>query len=424
MAENKINALVLSPEYFGPFWKYVEDDKITDIDFNGTDLWLTNENNERFLGDSSGITPQFINDFSQRVANQVSKPFNKIDNLLEAETDTLRVSILHESAAVSGRSVCLRKTLPTVRYNAKDICASGYCPRPILNLLTNCVLTKMNFVIGGEPGAGKTEFAKFISQFIANNQRVITIEDSPEWHYKEINPGHDCVEMRVNPDFSYADAIKACLRQNPKWIMLSEARSIEAKYLIEAWSTGVNGITTIHTDDIRKIPSRFLNMMANRDDADRLENDVYEFANVALLVRKRKMPDGSIHRYIDQMGFLYREDGKINKIQMLVKNGEIVSYDLPFDIALHLKQADIECPFDCAVIDEQVGNTYHCDMTGIKNDSVDETQIDACKETASVATETQAVPSDDVKSVTKEPVRESVAPKHIPKQILPKHRRM
>lgn len=354
----KQDMLVLEPKYFGPFWKYIEDDDITDVDFNGTDLWITDTKNRRIKIKNHGVTPAFINAFSQRVANQVSKPFNKMNNLLEAETDTLRISILHESAAVSGRSLCLRKSLPTVRITAKSIIRDAYMPRPILNLLTNCIRAKMNFVIGGEPGAGKTEAAKFFTQFIPEEQRVITIEDSPEWHFAEINPGHDCVEMRVNEEFSYAKAIKTCLRQNPKWIMLSEARSVEAKFLIEAWSTGVNGVTTIHTDDIRKIPSRLLNMMANRDDADRLENDIYDFVNVAFLVRRKQMLDGTSHRYIDQMGFLYRDENKENKVMMLVKNGEMVSDELPFDISFRLSRADIGKPFECADIDRLIGDKF------------------------------------------------------------------
>lgn len=429
MADSKINALVLSPEYFGPFWKYVNDDSITDVDFNGTDLWITDDSNRRLKIENAGVTTQFINDFSQRVANQVSKPFNKIDNLLEAETDTLRVSILHESAAVSGRSVCLRKTLPMVRLTAKGMVDTNYCPRPIINLLVNCVLTKMNFVIGGEPGAGKTEFAKFVSQFIPMSQRVITIEDSPEWHYKEINPGHDCVEMRVNSEFPYDKAIKTCLRQNPKWIMLSEARSTEAKYLIEAWSTGVNGITTIHTDDIRKIPSRFLNMMANRDDADRLENDVYDFANVAMLVRKKQMLDGSIRRYIDQMGFLYRENGKVNKIQMLVKNGEVVSYDLPDSIAFRLARAEIENPFDNEMIDKEIGDTYHCDTAKPLIVDVDVNVADQKKEVkpSAVSAVKRSVSEKQKTEKAKPSVPEqtqSVQPKQSPPQILPKRRKL
>lgn len=67
----------------------------------------------------------------------------------------------------------------------------------MLHLLLNCVQAKMNLVFGGEPGAGKTECAKFFMQFIRKEERVITIEDSLEIHYANINPGADAVELRV-----------------------------------------------------------------------------------------------------------------------------------------------------------------------------------------------------------------------------------
>lgn len=123
----------------------------------------------------------------------------------------------------------------------------------------------------GMPGIGKTECVKFFSQYVPGNERVITIEDTMEIRYSVTNPGKDCIEMRVNDRFDYADAIKASLRLNPKWIMLSEARSKEVKYLLEGWSTGVRGMTTLHTDDVRNIPDRILNMLETRVDADRLE---------------------------------------------------------------------------------------------------------------------------------------------------------
>ena len=155
--------------------------------------------------------------------------------MLEADTRELRISIIHEAAAASGTSICIRKSPSMVRMNIERMLEESYCPERILQLLMNCVLAGMNFVFGGEPGAGKTECAKFFMQFIPREERVITIEDSLEIHYRDINPGADAVELRVGEDFSYTDAIKASLRQNPKWLVLSEARSVEVTSLLELY---------------------------------------------------------------------------------------------------------------------------------------------------------------------------------------------
>lgn len=81
--------------------------------------------------------------------------------------------------------------------------------------------------------------------------------------------------------------------------MLSEARSTEVKSLLECWSTGIRGFTTLHTDDVRKIPDRILNMMESRMDADRMENDVYSYVDVGILLRKKMSAEGKLYRYID-----------------------------------------------------------------------------------------------------------------------------
>ena len=93
--------------------------------------------------------------------------------------------------------------------------------------------------------------------------------------------------MKVSDElFGYSDAIKSSLRMIPKWIMLSEERSKEVKYLLESWSTGIHGLTTLHTDDVRSIPDRILNMLESRIDADRMVNDVYQTLDVGVLIRK------------------------------------------------------------------------------------------------------------------------------------------
>lgn len=335
----------LQEEDFGVLLPYIQKKEVTDIDYNGHELWITDLEHGRYRAEVN-VTEEFVEEFTHRIANRVNKPFNRMHNVLEAETKTLRISIVHESAAVSGRSICIRKSLPEVRHTIESMLDTKYCPLPILNLLINCVRAKMNFVFCGEPGVGKTECAKFFSRFIPPNQRAITIEDNLEMHFREINPENDCVELQVSRELSYTDAIKLCLRQNPKWIILSEARSTEVQYLLEQWSTGVCGFTTLHLDDLRNLPDRIMNMIGRAKDAERLENYIYEFVSVGVLIRQRTDEKGRQKRYIDQVCFYDRYRGK-NNIYMLLENGEILSKEIPKDIKRKMERAGIAEPFRC-----------------------------------------------------------------------------
>lgn len=347
----------LGKEYFGPLWKYISNEEITDVDYNGREIWLTNIYNERYRVNQSyvdeNVTVAFVEQFTQRIANVVSQQFNKQNPELEAETSELRVTILHESIARSGRSISIRKTPPVIRLTAEKALQEHYCSQEILAVLINCVLTKMNLIFCGMPGIGKTECVKFFSQYVPGNERVITIEDTMEIRYSVTNPGKDCIEMRVNERFDYADAIKASLRLNPKWIMLSEARSKEVKYLLEGWSTGVRGMTTLHTDDVRNIPDRILNMLETRVDADRLENDIYQAMDVGVLIRKKKGAANQVYRYIDQVCFFDREDGK-NRIFMAVTDGKLVLKEFPGQLLRRFERAGVENPFVCSLLEQQL----------------------------------------------------------------------
>ena len=345
----KISCMEIGKDYFGPLWKFVASEEITDIDYNGREIWLTNIYNERYKVSQEFVdeqmTASFVEQFTQRISNVVSRQFNKRNPQLEAETSDLRVTILHESVARSGRCISIRKTPPVIRLTVDKVLEEEYCSKEILALLINCVQAKMNFTFCGMPGIGKTESLKFFSQFISGNDRVITVEDTMEIRYAVTNPGKDCVELKVNEDtYGYADAIKSSLRLNPKWIMLSEARSKEVKYLLESWSTSVRGMTTLHTDDVRNVPDRILNMLESRIDADRLENDIYQALDIAILIRKKKKEDGTIYRYIDQVCFFLREQEK-NHIVMVVSNGNLLCHSLPNGILQRFEREGIKQPF-------------------------------------------------------------------------------
>ncbi|MCI6648931.1 MAG: ATPase, T2SS/T4P/T4SS family [Lachnospiraceae bacterium] len=346
MAEEK-EKVEISPEFFGPLYQYISDESITDIDFDGRRLWLSDTRNQRYPSDKQ-LPEEFVNAFTKRVANCVSKQFHKQSPVLEAETDTLRITIVHESAAITGRAICIRKSMPFTRLTREGMVRDGYLSDQMINLLINCVHARMNLVFCGEPGVGKTECAKYFSSYIPVEQRVITIEDNPEWHYSLLNPGADSVELRINPVMDYTKAIKTCLRLNPKWMMLSEARSKEVVYLLEGFSTGVRGMTTLHTDDVRKVPDRMMNMAGNLRSEGRLENDIYSFIDVAVLIRRKlkKRDNGAFEliRYVDQIGFFYRENRE-NSCVLVLDQGEPTDCDFPEVIKKKFAEAHIDDPY-------------------------------------------------------------------------------
>lgn len=331
-------------ENFGPLLSYIRDENVTDINYNGRDVWVDDLARGQYKSDII-LDREFVNQFAIRIANVVSANFNQYHNLLEAETDTLRISIIHESAAHTGTSISIRKTPAVRRLSREKILQEEYCSREVLNLLIHCIRGRMNMVFCGLPGSGKTELLKYMTHYIPPNEKVITIEDNLEIHYCDINPGSNCVELKVDTEhFSYTKAIKASLRQNPQWVLLSEARSVEVKYLLECFSTGLHGLTTLHTDDVRKIPDRVQNMMQDAYAASRLENDVYTFINVGIMIRRKVLEKGVIKRYIDQICFFDRENETNSKV-MILSDGKILSRKLPENIRKKFALEGIGDPF-------------------------------------------------------------------------------
>lgn len=328
----------LKEESFGPLLPYVLDAEITDINFNGKDVWIEHLKRGIYKVPIQ-LSSEFVNQFSIRVSNVVSEQINKYNNVLEAETDILRISIIHPSATNTGYAISIRKTPAVMRLTREKMLREKYCTEEILTFLISCIKARMNMVFCGRPGAGKTELLKFLTQYIPREEKVMTIEDNLEIHYKDINPGANCVELKVDEEFfSYTKAIKTALRQNPQWVLLSEARSVEVKYLLECFSTGLHGLTTLHTDDTRKIPDRIQNMMQDSYAASRMENDIYSFLNVGVLLRKRVTERGEVVRCIDQICLFDRVNEK-NIRCMIVEEGKFVATDIPENIRKKFKQA-------------------------------------------------------------------------------------
>lgn len=339
---------LLKRQDYGTLYPYIVSEDVTDINWNGRQLWIDDLKKGRYLA-GEVLTRTFAERFATLVSSVVSVSFNRMNPVLEAETEELRISIVHECVTSSGMTISLRK-IPAVRRLKKEkMIEEGYCDREVADFLEGCIRTHCNVAVCGMPGAGKTELLKYLTRFIPDSERVITIEDTLEIHYGKINPQKDCVEMKVAENFTYTAAIKACLRQLPRWIILSEARSEEVRYLMESLSTGTYGLTTLHTDDVRNIPDRIKNMAGGNMDSERILNDVYRFINIGILVKSNVSDQGKIKRRIEQICVFDRSGNNYlqtaNQISLLVDQGEVTGEKLPSGIAMRFNEQGIDTIF-------------------------------------------------------------------------------
>jgi pilus assembly protein CpaF len=247
---------------FGLLNPWIKDDQITDINYNGKQVWVDHLQKGRYP-----IEPFSAHDFMQalayKIANYVNLPFNISSPILEAETKELRISMIHQSVCRSGLSISIRKTPALLRIT--DLMMKTYAPSWVIDLLKTAVKSRANILISGLPGSGKTELVKYLMKNIPASQRVITIEDSLELRYGEIHPQKDHVMIKISELFDYEAAIKAALRQRPDWICVSEVRGREVMQLIQSCSTGASVLSTVHAENAHSIPQRLLHMMPDVD---------------------------------------------------------------------------------------------------------------------------------------------------------------
>lgn len=340
----------LKDENYGELLPFIKNTNVTDINWNGIQLWIDDVTKGRYMSDTV-LSEEFVNSFVIRISNIANKTFNKYNPKLEAETEELRITVIHDSVSNTGVCISIRKTPAIKRIEfEKSILSGDYCTRDVADFMSNCIKAKLNVVICGLPGVGKTELVKYLTNYIQPRDRVITIEDTLELHYSKINEGYDCLEFKVDDKtFTYVDAIKESLRLLPQWVLLSEARSTEVRYLLESLSTGAKCITTIHTDDVRKVPDRIKNMMGSTTDAG-IENTIFEFLDVAILVDKyidfnEQTGEEVINRYISQIAVYTKDDYGNKHCILLVDDGRRIDAEIPKNLLKKFRTAGIEDPF-------------------------------------------------------------------------------
>ncbi|AYV35212.1 CpaF/VirB11 family protein [Erysipelothrix rhusiopathiae] len=289
---------------FGPLTPFVEDENITDINFNGVDLWIDDLVRGRLVHRNFS-SHEIMWRICSRLSNIVNLPFNQQHPVLETDLNELRISVIHPSVT-RFLSVSIRKTTFKLRLSETYIESSSYMSISALKFLKYAVRSKCNILVSGLPGAGKTELIKFLAGYISRDERIITIEDSYELHLKQIYPPLDTVEIKVDDRFNYSQAIKASLRQRPNWLLLSEVRGSEIVDLLRCISTGASVMSTVHARSAMEIPDRIQQMTPINATEHINEQKISDAINIGIHI-DLKISSGGIQRYVREIVVFTRE---------------------------------------------------------------------------------------------------------------------
>lgn len=316
---------------FPEIWKYLEDDDVTDLDFNCGNIWQSRASVVPMQIKNSVLTESYWENFSALVGKSVNCNFNPADHTAMADTETLRITCLHKSQSKSGlTNVNIRKSHGGLRISRSFALTNGYCEEETMNMLENCVRAHESIVFCGLPAAGKTEGLKLFASVIPQHEKVITIEDVAEIHYPLVNKGASCAELRVT-DGNYRTPMETALRMNARRIMMGEIRGgNDMEAFLECVSNGIPIMTTTHTNDARMFPDRGVNMLHGGADAQRILNSLHCYVNISVLLKLKAGADGRIFRYIDQVCFFSRDDEENkNHAVLVVEDGKLFKDRIP-----------------------------------------------------------------------------------------------
>lgn len=380
-----MNETIFDKLDFGPLKPLLDDDDITDISYdNGGQIWVRSLTQGSLRVEVEGATPEFVEKLAFQCSNVMGTTFNNAKPFLDAESAELRMNFVHQSIATNGIALVIRKTPAKIRLEKDKLLKEDYFTENIHDFLIKCVEGHCNIMVAGETGSGKTEFVKYLASHTKSNEKIITIEDTLELHLDKIFPQRDIVAMKTNNVASYTDVLVTCMRQNPKWILLSEVRSAEAVSAVRnSISSGHNILSTIHADKAAAIPYRLYSLMETDLDVNQFLTTIYRYVQIGVHIKAFYSKEyGKFHRELDEVTEFYVDDNnnpiartiykkQMGKEEMIRPSDHLIEYlenqnievdslikNLPKEMSL----SDITANIDQVVAEKKSENNQQSDQ--------------------------------------------------------------
>ena len=244
----------------------LEDDTITEIMINGKDDIFLERNGHITKWDKSFENEERLEDIAQKIASLSNKIVNISSPIADTRLeDGSRVSIVLPPVALNGPVITIRKFYKDALTMEKLI-ETGSLTQEAADFLKMAVKSKYNIFISGGTGSGKTTFLNALSEFIDNDERVITIEDAAEL---QINHVKNLVRLEARDaniegknEVTIRNLIRASLRMRPDRIIVGEVRGKETLDMVQAMSTGHDGsLSTGHGNSSKDMMTRLETMI-------------------------------------------------------------------------------------------------------------------------------------------------------------------
>jgi pilus assembly protein CpaF len=283
---------------FGPLEDLIKDPDITEIMVNGPDTIYIERH-----GKIEPTTKYFTEDrqlrlIIERIVTPLGRRIDEASPMVDARLpDGSRVNAIIEPLAIDGAMLTIRR-FGHHRLTAEDLIKSDSIPEPVMDFLRAAVQSRLNCIVSGGTGSGKTTFLNVLSSFLPDQERIITIEDAAELL---LNQSH-VVRLESRPpniegagEIKIRDLFRNALRMRPDRILIGECRGPEALDMLQAMNTGHDGsLTTIHANSPRDALSRVETMvlMAGFDLPVRAIREQIASA-LDMVVHTSRMRDGS-----------------------------------------------------------------------------------------------------------------------------------
>ncbi|MGV8896098.1 MAG: CpaF family protein [Rhodoglobus sp.] len=283
---------------FGPLESLLADDAVTEIMVNGP-AQIYVERDGRLTRDPARFTSESqLRRVIERIVSKVGRRIDESSPLVDARlADGSRVNAIIPPLAVDGSSLTIRK-FAREPLTVDDLIRFGTMNADIAAVLDACVKARLNIIVSGGTGTGKTTLLNVLSSYIPATERIITIEDAVELQLQQehvIRLESRPANIEGSGEITIRDLVRNSLRMRPDRIVIGECRGGETLDMLQAMNTGHEGsISTVHSNSPRDAIARMetLVLMAGMDLPLRAIREQISSA-VDVIVQVGRMKDGT-----------------------------------------------------------------------------------------------------------------------------------